>query len=134
MKSLGIQNHHNGAIAVAMVELTANRKGYIVSKPTIETRYDLLIDINNYIYRCQVKYASKVQNNCLQLSMWRGGSNLKSSKSSPYSRDEIDILCLYVPSINAILLLYPEDFDGKTSISINLKNPEAHNYYKKYLW
>lgn len=49
--------HFSGYVGEQKVASEALKRGYIVSKPVVESRYDLLIDNGKEIKRVQVKYS-----------------------------------------------------------------------------
>ena len=57
LKAQMFETHQKGELAQLMVQARAVQKGFITSKPTVEARYDLVIDILGKLERTQIKYA-----------------------------------------------------------------------------
>jgi hypothetical protein len=109
-----------GQIAQLKVELRAAEKGFVASKPTTDARYDLVIDENGELKRAQVKYAGRSFKGKVALQLQRKTSSKTSSKRS-YSKDEIDLVLLYVPRTDAIYALPPSVFDGKSEVFLRFE-------------
>ena len=142
MNELKINAKQKGAIAMLTVQLEAQKRGYKISIPTTEERYDLILDVNNKLYRTQIKYVDalhsaskkKPQNISVELridALRTGGSH---KQRKVYSKSEIDLMLIYVPKVNAVLAYHPEFFHNKRSIRINISNHQTKMYYKKHLW
>lgn len=119
-----------GEIAVYKVCLRAVQKNVIVSRPLGDFgRYDLIIDDGGKLYRCQVKYTT------MKPSAAAGSVEVDLRKRNRtgvklYSDTEIDLLLVYVPEADMICQFGPQDFNGKTSITIRLtpaKNKQSKN-------
>jgi hypothetical protein len=131
-----------GEIAVTKVLLRALEKGVVILKPTIECRYDLVIDDGLKLYRAQVKYAGGACPKQCQgavtvgLSKWRNGGR---SVTLYYTASEIDVILVYVRAIDKILWFGPEVFEGRTKLHIRLE-PSRNNQRKgclmaaDYIW
>jgi hypothetical protein len=122
-----------GEIACTKVELRAFEKGFVISKPIIECRYDRIVDDGKRLYKVQVKYADgkhtgATGSSVVGLARRKGR---RSSKAGPYYcyNEEIDAVLVYVPSIDKICWFGPESFRGKTSISIRTQ-PAANGQTK----
>ena len=105
-----------GKIAEIKVELVAYEKGWTVSRPTSDARYDLVLDDGNKLYRTQVKYAGFAPaDGVVQFTANNGGD-------SPmyYMEGEIDMILVYVPKIDKIVRIEPNHFVGKTTFIIRL--------------
>lgn len=118
-------------IAVLKCQLIAAYKNYTSSAPLTDSmNYDLLIDTNNDILRAQVKFCNRYHGkNNLELRL-----DNKSSNRAFYTKENIDILLVYIPKLDIVLAYGPEDFHKKSRIQINLNNPDSSKYYKKYIW
>jgi hypothetical protein len=114
-----------GELAQLQVQLKAAEKGVVVSRPTTETRYDLVLDVAGKLVRAQVKYADGKTpcgtKGSIQLSLSRDTRN--NGKKRPYTADEIDVLLVYVPKLKEILWLEAKDFQGVTSLVFRLEAP-----------
>ena len=70
--------------------------GYNVSQPLCQdSKYDLIIDVNNHLYRLQVKTARETGNNSISFNCRSTTKNSKTNKSRSYGVDEIDYFATY---------------------------------------
>jgi hypothetical protein len=124
-----------GQIAVAKVELRALELGYFIFKPTMECRYDLVLDDGIKLYRTQVKYAgakpSKHVAGAITLSLRKWRQNGRKALLS-YSRSEIDLLLVYLAVIDRILWFGPDQFDEKSYLQLRYA-PSKNNQVKNCL-
>lgn len=124
---------NKGQMAMLKVQFEAQQRGYAISIPTTEERYDCIIDTGTYLYRTQVKYLDRVGSgrpNCVE---WAGGGKAD-NRMKPYQSTEIDLLLLYIPKVDSIVYISPKQFHNKKTFWFNLKNPQAPTFYKKFLW
>ncbi len=107
------------------------QNNFIVSKPLITVKYDLIVDKNNKIWRIQIKTA-KALDNAFHLSNIRHKSVNGKRQKVQYSANEVDFICTVFENE---LYLVPIDKIGKT-IVLRLKNPKNNNknvhYAKDY--
>ena len=134
-----------GEIACAKAELRALEKGYIISKPSIECRYDRLIDDGKKIYRVQIKYADGEPTHstgAISVRLYKYSKNGpdKGRKSpSTYSSKEVDVVLVYLPKIDQLCWLPPKLFADKREITLRTE-PSKQNQKKgihfaeKYFW
>jgi hypothetical protein len=122
-----------GIIAQLKVEMTAAYKNLNVSIPTnAHCCYDALIDYGDKILRAQIKYCNRRHNGRKYLLELRLDNLV--SKRPFYNKDDIDIILVYCPIPDTVLVYEAEKFHRCSSIRINLKDPNSKNYYKKYIW
>lgn len=116
-----------GEIAVLKVSQVAIKKGFIVSRPTVECRYDLVIDENGKLLRTQVKYCNTrctSSRDSVHLKLVRSFRRNSGNCSRPYSKNEVDQILVYLPSIDKIVKLGPEIFNNKKNVSIMIREPK----------
>lgn len=77
-----------GSISEAAVEWDLLGRGFNVLTPTVTTRYDRVVELDNDYIRVQVKTA--------RLDVRDG--NLRVSYDTPYTNDQIDIIAVYDPN------------------------------------
>ena len=127
---LGVHNmdtNIKGEIALLKVQERALEKGILISVPIRHSsRYDVVLDEQGILKRAQVKYCngkSRVASGCVRLGLqkrlWGKGWNRRC-----YTRDEIDLILVYIPEVNKIVALKPELFEGKTAVNIRLEKPK----------
>ncbi len=119
--------YQKGQEAMLMVQLRAAQLDFVVSLPTVESRYDMLLDDGKKIHRAQVKYAGAISSKVdgavtLDLRKETRGNG----KMRTYSPDEIDVVLVYVPQIGKVLWIGPELFAGKQTISFRFQASKNH--------
>lgn len=117
--------HRKGEEAELQVLLRATRAGITVSRPTTESRYDLVFDIGGRLLRVQVKYADKPPSKAegaIEVDLRAQTRNRGPQR--PYSRDEVDLVLVYLPELDEVLEIGPDLFDGKKSLTFRLDPPK----------
>lgn len=109
-----------GDIAVLKVAMRALEKGWIPSRPIPESaRYDIVLDDGERLYRCQVKWADGSPKNggsvICQLTR-HNGSGVNTNRK--YHSGEVDAVLVYLPKLDVLCWLEPEDFEGKSGVSL----------------
>lgn len=100
------------------------KKGAIVSKPlTNNVRYDLLVEINNKIYRVQVKTTTSIKDGKMEFATKTTNYVKGHWKSVAYSINEIDLFFLYCLENNWCGLFIPKDTIPQ-SLTIRLIPPK----------
>lgn len=91
------------------VELDLLRRGFSTSRPTVPSRYDLVVEVSGRFYRVQTKTGRlDVRNN-----------TLKASFDSPYSPDEVDVIAIYDPGADDVYYVRASDLaHGVTNVTI----------------
>lgn len=70
--------------------------GYNVSQPfSQDSKYDLIIDVNNRLLRLQVKTCRLTENNSVTFNCRSTTKNSKTNKSRTYSVEEVDYFATY---------------------------------------
>lgn len=111
-----LTTEQKGEIAVLKVRLEAHRKGILVLEPTTPARYDLGLDYGDRFYRAQVKYAdAKTPNSegSLRVDLKR--------RNKCYTRDEIDVLLVYVAQLDKVCWFSADEFHNRTAICLRVK-------------
>lgn len=122
-----------GHLAVSKTELRALELGYIPSRPTFDTRYDLILDDSKCLKRIQIKYADGKMSNSdgsvrLKLEYKDRRSNLYT-----YQKGEVDGLIVYLPKVNKLCFFPPEVFVGKKFLCIRI-SASKNNQKKRVLF
>ncbi len=125
-----------GELAQLKAELRAVEKGYVVARPLTPTRYDLLIDDGNKIWRIQVKYANGIAvhtNNAVTASL---GYVDRAKVNHAYKIEEVDAFIIYVPKVESLLWFPAEKICGKLKLQIKISGKIQKNsiWYEDYLW
>jgi hypothetical protein len=83
--------------------------------PTLPARYDLVLDYGGRLYRAQVKYAdskSPTSQGVIRVDLRR--------RKRCYTKEEIDVLLVYVPQIDKVCWFGPEFFDNKVGLQLRI--------------
>jgi hypothetical protein len=118
-------SYKKGQIASLKVQLRATELGYTVSIPTVESRYDLLIDDGTKIQRVQVKYCDRSRSDnsgSVELDLRKQCRGW--GKRKPYTRAEVDAVVVYIAYVDRCYWLPAEKFDGVKSITLRLDTPK----------
>ncbi len=135
-----ITTQQKGKFAELKVEIRAYEKGWMVSRPTSDCRYDLVLDDGIKLFRVQVKYAGgKGRGNGtvnVGLRRWAGD---KSRKTRNYRKHEVDAILVYLPSIDRVCWLGPEMFENKPAILLRVEPPskkrtKSMNFASDLVW
>lgn len=123
-----------GHLAVIEVERRATEKGFVVSRPSIEARYDLIVDDGDSLHRVQVKFTNQNgDGNSLEVGLRKFGGNkgvgIRTSDVKTYTSKEVDVLAIFSPLTNKVYWLPISIFEKKTMIRLRLK--QARNNQKK---
>lgn len=119
-----ITSNLKGQIAMCKCEIRALELGYIISKPTFNARYDLILDDNKSLRRIQVKYADG------KMSHSNGSVRVKleykdrRNNSFTYKNNEVDGLIVYIPKIDGLCYFSNNIFVGKKYLCIRINSPK----------
>lgn len=126
-----IKSIFRGEIGQLKIELEAAKRGYGISVPTLSLKYDLILDDNGKLYRVQIKYLNrKSGKNSVELKL----VDKRYKYSNGYTKENVDLILVYIPKNESILCLTPDFFTGKKTIAFNLNNKKSPMYYEKFLW
>ena len=134
-----MNTRQKGKLAETKVELRAIEKNIILSWPSIDVRYDCIMDNGTSLVKAQIKYADGRCSNATGSITVKLQTNYANSSSDGYSRDEIDVLLVYLPLLDKLILLPPEIWEGKKAIQVRYE-PTKNNIKKgitmvdDYLW
>ena len=113
-----------GQLAELKVAAKAAEKGWAVSIPVNTARYDLILDAGDKLFRAQVKYAGGGSKSIAKFNFGNG-----SSGPQCYTKDEIDVVLVYLPQLDDVVWLGPELFHNKYGLHIRLE-PAKNNQSK----
>lgn len=118
------ETYQKGEIAFLRCALRAVEKGMVVSRPTVDTRYDAILDTGKKLLRVQVKYADGKSTHAAGSVVVGLKKTNRRGETKSYTKDEIDALLVFVPKIDAVLMFAPKDFHGKNEITVRLEPPK----------
>lgn len=113
-----------GQLAVCKVETHAIELGYVPSRPSIDCRYDTILDDGQKLWRVQVKYANGKPSNTNGAVVVKLEYNDRTKHSYTYTFNEIDALIVYIPRIDRLCWLPPHTYVGKKRLNIRLEPPK----------
>ena len=126
-------------IARLKIEFRALEKNIICSRPVTEcgVRYDMILDDGKKLYKAQIKYSDSKCG-------WEGSTKVALEKAKgrgvnrPYNSEEIDVLLVYLPSLDKICWFGPEVFVGKSQLYIRYQKMKYQTktslIAQDYLW
>jgi hypothetical protein len=102
-----------GEVARLRVMLRAAELGYVVSLPTTQVRYDLVLEKDGRFFRAQVKYADGAPGHAsgsVRLALYRRGRL--------YMDGEVDLILVYLPKLDRICCFGPDLFHNRLVLQI----------------
>ena len=140
MEASLLSTNAKGAIACAVFDKRAVERGGIVSVPSLDARYDRILDLAGQLFRVQAKYCDRVSSRSqgafhVDLASYGSGRLLSNS----YSSSDVDAVVVYLPSVDALCWLSPDDFEGKSTLTLRIAPPKngqraGVRLYTDYLW
>ena len=126
-----ISTRQKAEIAYLKLELYAAEKGYIISVPKIEARYDRILDMDGKLLRVQVKYASgEAGRTSVKVNL---STNYNGERYfAGYTEDEIDALVVYLPKVDKLCLIPKEVWINKTELALRIE-PTKNGQKKKVI-
>lgn len=127
-----LSSKSRGQIAQLKIELESANRGYVISRPSVDCYYDVLIDTVKSIIRCQIKYCNRRSSSNkanLELRLDNHGT-----KRIFYSKTMVDYIFVYLPQKDIILKYEQKQFHRKKTIQINLTNPSSKWHFSKFIW
>ena len=120
-----------GFVGETKVAIRAAQKGWKVSRPLTEARYDLVIDDGNCLLRAQVKYVDYVtQTGAFEVNLMSECRN--SGYRKCYDASEVDVVIAYIAPLDEVCWIGTDDFHGRSTIS--LRDSPARNGQTKGVW
>ena len=125
-----------GDYAQLKVETIALEKGYVVSRPSVSTKYDVIIDDGNRLWRVQIKYADGKASHTDNAVIASLNYTDRSKIEHTYKDSDIDALAVYVPKIDKVLWFLSNQICGKSKLQIKIAGNKNTNsiWYEDYIW
>lgn len=123
-----MNTHFIGKITEQQVILSFLKRGYQVSQPVVnDCRYDIIIDINNRLYRIQIKTSRLGKDNAyIEFTTRSSHTNTKGTINKSYNIQEIDYFATYWDNQCYII---PVSECGKESQRLRLLPPINGNQH-----
>lgn len=129
-----------GHLAEYKAAARATELGFIVCWPSVDCRYDLILDDGKKLWRVQVKSTNRKISHCSgSVCVNLVYETRHQRKVITYSSHGVDALVVYLPSLDKLCWFLPSDFVGKKSLSLRVeptKNSQLKKirYAKDYFW
>lgn len=86
-----LDTHFVGEITERLVALEFLKLGILISKPIVQSsRYDFIAEINNHLYKIQVKTCRLKENAYLSFATSTSHTNGKGTKNISYTKKDVD--------------------------------------------
>lgn len=107
-----------GDIGESVAIAAFTKAGLVVSKPlSNNAKYDLIIELNNKLYKVQVKSTNSIKNDKMYFATKTTNYSKGSWSSNTYTKEDVDIFFLYCLENDWAGLFFIED---STSAPINI--------------
>ena len=121
-----------GAIAEAKIAACAIELGLVVSKPLVDARYDLIVDLNHELLRVQCKWAVRI-GDVVSVRTRRCRRGREGLIHRQYERGEIDTIAAYCAELDRCYLLPEEMSVGRAMVHLRLA-PTQNNQRALINW
>ena len=111
------------------VYICSVKYGYVVSKPQRTTDYDLVVDVNNKLYKVQVKSSKRGTGNCMVCKGSNGQGNRGKGKY-PYPEESIDFFAIHDVIPNEWYLIPRKKTGEAKQIRLAYKSEGKYTKYK----
>lgn len=88
-------------------------------------RYDLVADINNKLYRIQVKTIERINNGVITIQCFSANYHNNKKKKNIYTHDEIEWLVCYCIENDTSYIL--TEFKGSKTFALRIEPPKNNN-------
>lgn len=95
---------------------------------------DLVAEFNGKLNKIQVKTSEVFENGSFIVDLTSSTIRKKLDYKHKYSADEIDYFAIYNLGADMLLLLPIEEFEGRTSVKINVPYKPSRNQFKAINW
>lgn len=86
-----LNSHFIGEITEQQVALEFLKQGILISKPLVQSsRYDFIADINNHLYKIQVKTGTFKEDSYLEFATSTSHTNTQGTLNLSYSANDVD--------------------------------------------
>ena len=108
---MSLSSHFIGEITEQEVALAFLKQGILLSKPLVQSsRYDFIADINNKLYKIQVKTGNFKENAYLEFATSTSHTNTKGTLNISYTADDVDF---FATMYEGQCFLIPYELCGK---------------------
>jgi hypothetical protein len=95
------------------------------------SKVDFIVDIDNVLYKCQVKTTNTILNDKFQISLESTRSNKTSNTRVSYTNNDIDFYILVCLQNDFVGMLHIDEAP-KTQINVNLERKPSRNQYRSW--
>ena len=124
-----------GNIGEAVFLMEMLKAGCIVSKPFGDNaRYDFIVDVNNKLYKFQVKYCNSITENNSVVCPCASSKNHTTNKVYSTYQNDVDYIAFYVVPYNQLAIIPIEEIGSHKSITLRVDKPKNNQDNKiRYL-
>lgn len=121
------ENTNKGILVELFCELAFTEYGLTVLKPiSTDSRYDYVVDINNKLYRIQVK-TPEINSQANSFLVRTSTVNWNTKERTPYTKNEIDAFFTRFGDKNYLYFLKDDEILPKRVLTFNLNSQGLHN-------
>jgi hypothetical protein len=110
--------HQKGELGRLQVLTRATELGWISSIPTVESRYDVVLDNGTRLYRVQVKFSGEGSGDFIEVDLRAECHN--NGYTKVYAEDEVDVVIVYSSLTKKCYWVPPDVFAKKTCLTFRL--------------
>jgi len=126
-----LSSHFIGEITEQEVVVAFLKEGILVSKPLVQSsRYDFIVDINNHLYKIQVKTSTFKEEAYLEFATSTSHTNARGTKNISYNEQDVDF---FATTYEGQCYLIPFNLCGKRNQRIRF-SPTKNNQTKGVLF
>lgn len=128
---MNLSSHFIGEITEQQVALEFLKLGILISKPLVQSsRYDFIVDINNKLYKIQVKTGTFKEDSYLEFATSTSHTNCQGTLNLSYSKEDVDF---FATMYEGQCYLIPFELCGKRNQRIRFI-PTKNNQTKGVLF
>ena len=91
-----LSSHFIGEITEQQVALEFLKQGILLSKPLVQSsRYDFIADVNNHLYKIQVKTCHFKEDSYIEFATSTSHTNTQGTLNLSYSEDDVDFFATF---------------------------------------
>ena len=119
-----LSTNQKSAIAEAMISAEAAKHGILVSRPNLDTRYDLVFDTGTSLLRVQCKCgALEADASVIKVNLESTWYTSTGYVRNTYAAGEVDLFAVYCAELNRCYLIDGERLVERRAIHLRLSEP-----------
>jgi len=129
-----LTNRNLGKVVEFIFVCQASMRGFTVSMPITDTKYDAIIERDCRLYKVQIRKLTRFQRNCFRASVYRIISRqfkgVRKRYSYSPSKKDFDIFAAYLEDESCFYLIPFEEIKTKSGIVVGKANVGRYSIYK----